>query len=151
MSLLAFAASPSVPSQPIVPSQPVAPAPEGSYRPGVCNIGPAEIERRRRSAIVSTGVTVVVAAVMFALGLPHPVRLLIGVLAAASIVGWLQVFLRFCVGFAKLGVFNFGRLGPMESVADPAAHRADMRRAGLMVGASLIGGLLIGIVAVLLP
>ena len=145
MSLLAFSANPEAPSQPL------APAPDGVYRPGVCNIGPAEIARRRRSAIVGTVATLVVAAVIFALGLPHPVRLVIGLLAAGAITGWLQVILRFCVGFAKLGVFNFGELGPMESVADRAAHRADLRRAGLMVGASLLGGLLIGVVAVLLP
>jgi len=141
MSLSAFAASPSV------PSHPVAPAPRGVYRPGVCNIGPAEIARRRQGAIVGTVATLAVAAAIFALGLPHPVRLVVGLLAAGAITGWLQVILRFCVGFAKLGVFNFGELGPMES----AAHRADLRRAGLMIGASLLGGLLIGLVAVLLP
>lgn len=136
---------------PAVPSNPLAPAPGGTYQPGVCNIGPAEIRRRRTGAILGTIVTIVVAALIFALGLPHPVRLLIALPAAGAMVGWLQALLHFCVGFARLGVFNFGEIGPMEHIADAAAHRADQRRAAQMTGVSLLVGLAIGIVAVLLP
>jgi hypothetical protein len=136
---------------PVAPPQPLAPTPDQGYEPGVCNIGPAEIRRRRLGAVLGTVVAIVVAAVIFALGLPHPVRLLIALPAAGAIVGWFQAVLRFCVGFARLGVFNFGELGPMEKVADQAAHRADQRRAAQMIGVSLLGGLAIGIVAALLP
>jgi hypothetical protein len=136
---------------PAAPPQPLAPTPHHGYEPGVCNIGPAEIRRRRVGAVLGTVITLVVAAVIFALGLPHPVRLLIALPAAGAIVGWLQAVLRFCVGFARLGVFNFGELGPMEQVADRAAHHADQRRAAQMIGVSLIGGLAIGLVAFLLP
>jgi len=147
MSVVTPAAAP----QPIPSPQAVQPTPGQSYQPGVCNIGPAEIRRRQIGAVLGTVVTIVVAAVIFGLGLPHPVRLLIALPAAAAIVSWLQVVLRFCVGFARLGVFNFGELGPMEHVADRAAHRADLRRAGQMIAVSLVGGLAIGIVAALLP
>ena len=147
MSLLTPAAAP----QPIPSSHPIQPVPGQPYQPGVCNIGPAEIRRRQVGAVIGTIVTIVVAAAIFALGLPHPVRLLIGLPAAAAIVGWLQAVLRFCVGFARLGVFNFGDIGPMEHIADAAAHRADQRRAAQMIGVSLLGGLAIGIVAALLP
>jgi hypothetical protein len=136
---------------PTAPPQPLAPMPHQAYEPGVCNIGPAEIRRRRAGAVLGTVVTLVVAVVIFALGLPHPVRLLIDLPAAGAIVGWLQALLRFCVGFARLGVFNFGELGPMEKIADRAAHRADQRRAAQMIGVSLIGGLAIGLAAALLP
>lgn len=140
----------------IAPAAPPAPHPLAStsgepYRPGVCNIGPAEIARRRQGAWAATVLTLVVAVVIFALGLPPLARLLIALPAAAAIVSWLQVVLRFCVGFARLGVFNFGELGPMEAVNDPAAHRVDQRRAAAMLLASLLGGLAIGVLAVLLP
>jgi hypothetical protein len=147
MSLVDLAVTPHPLSSP--GSNP--PAADQSYRPGVCNIGPAEIRRRRWGAILGTVVTLVVAVVIFALGLPHPVRFLIALPAAGAIVSWLQVLLRFCVGFARLGVFNFGQLGPMEPVGDRAAHRADVRRATRMIALSLVGGLAIGIVAALLP
>ncbi len=143
--MIAPAVTPAAPPQPLVPT-----AHQG-YEPGVCNIGPAEIRRRQVGAVLGTVVTLAVAAIIFALGLPHPVRLLIAVPAAGAIVGWLQALLRFCVGFARLGVFNFGELGPMEKVADRAAHRADQRRAAQMIGVSLVGGLAIGGVAALLP
>lgn len=143
--------TPAAAPHPIRGPQTVQPVPGQPYQPGVCNIGPAEIHRRRVGAVLGTVLTIVVAAVIFALGLPHPVRLLIALPAAGAIVGWLQVVLRFCVGFARLGVFNFGELGPMERVVDPAAHRADQRRAAQVIGVSLLGGLAIGIVAALLP
>ena len=147
MSLVTRAAAP----QPIPSPHPIEPVPGQPYQPGVCNIGPAEVRRRQVGAVLGTVVTIVVAAAIFALDLPHPVRLLIGVPAAGAIVAWLQAVLRFCVGFARLGVFNFGEIGPMERVADPAAHRADQRRAARMIGVSLLGGLAIGIAAALLP
>jgi hypothetical protein len=147
MSLLTPAAAP----QPIPSSHPIQSVPGQPYQPGVCNIGPAEIRRRQVGAVMGTVVTIVVAVAIFALGLPHPVRLLIGLPAAAAIVGWLQAVLRFCVGFARLGVFNFGEIGPMEHIADAAAHHADQLRAARMIGVSLIGGLVIGILAALLP
>ena len=147
MSQLHTAAGP----QPVPAPHPIQPVPGQSYRPGVCNIGPAEIRRRQVGAILGTVVTVLVAAVIFALGLPHPVRLLIALPAAGALVGWLQAVLHFCVGFARLGVFNFGAIGPQVRVADVAAHRADQRRAAQMIGVSILGGLVIGIVAALLP
>ncbi|HXX60017.1 MAG TPA: hypothetical protein VEI48_01855 [Candidatus Sulfotelmatobacter sp.] len=147
MSLLRPAAAP----QPVPSPHPIQPVPGPSYQPGVCNIGPAEIRRRQAGAIAGTIVTIVVAVVIFALGLPHPVRLLIALPAAGALVGWLQAVLHFCVGFARLGVFNFGEIGPMERIADARAHRADQRRAAQMIGVALLGGLLIGLVAVLLP
>jgi len=125
--------------------------PRQPYRPGVCNIGPAEIARRRHGAWIATIATIVIAGLIFALGLPHPLRLLVALPAAAALVSWLQVVLHFCVGFARLGVFNFGVLGAPERVTDPAAHRADQRRAASMLTTALLGGLAIAIVMALLP
>ena len=115
------------------------------YRPGVCNIGPAEIERRRRSAIAATALAVVVAIAIVATGLPAVARLAFFPFAAAAGVSWLQVTRRFCVGFAAIGVLNFGRLGTTETVADADARAADRRTARRMT----VEGVLYGLAATL--
>jgi len=59
-----------------------------------CNIGPAEIARRRRSSIVLTGVAAVVAVVLVGSGLPPMARLALWPFAAGAAVNWLQVVHR---------------------------------------------------------
>ena len=117
----------------------------GQYRPGVCNIGPAEIGRRRRSAITATVVAAIVALAIVAAGLPAIARLVLLPFAAAAAVTWLQVTRRFCVGFGAAGILNFGSLGTTISVTDAAARAADRRTALRMV----LEGLVLGAVATL--
>ena len=104
-----------------------------------CNIGPDEIARRRRSAIVFTGVAAAVAVALVALDAPLVGRLAVWPFATAAGVTWLQVVHRFCVAFGALGVENFGRLGD-EVEVDPARRAADRRLAAqLVLEGSLIG------------
>jgi hypothetical protein len=118
------------------------------YEPGVCNIGPAEIERRRRGAIAGTVGTLAGFATLAAVGVPGPLRgAVVAPLAAGTIVGWLQVRLRFCVGFGSQGVTNFGPLGPVTAIADPTLRAADRRKSLSMIAAGLVGGGLLGIMA----
>jgi hypothetical protein len=106
-----------------------------------CNIGPYEIARRRRSAIVFTGVAAVVAVALVAAHVPPAGRLLLFPFAAGAAVNWLQVVHRFCVAFGAFGIENFGRLGE-EVKVDPAQRAADRRRvAQLVLEGSLIGAI----------
>jgi hypothetical protein len=110
--------------------------------PQRCNIGPAEIVRRRRIAIVVTAATALVAIALLASGLPHVARLVIWPLATGAAVCWLQVMGRFCVRFGAAGVENFGALGG-EIRVDPAQRAADARKAAQMI----LEGALIGLLA----
>ena len=115
-----------------------------------CNIGPEEIARRRRSAIVSTTLTAIIAVALVAIHAPPPARILIWPLATAAAVTWLQVTHRFCVAFGALGLENFGRLGD-EVHVDPAQRAADRRRAlQLILEGSLIG-LVVALLLVAIP
>jgi len=125
--------------------------PPGEYVPGACNIGPAEIARRRHSAIAATVVAIAFEFVLLAVHAPRPVRLLVGLPAAAAIASWLQVVLRFCLGFATAGLYNFGALGTPEHVQDPVGRKADLRRVRSLVAVALIGGLVVGVGAALIP
>jgi hypothetical protein len=122
-----------------------------AYQPGVCNIGPAEIARRRRAGHVGLGATVSLWGGLLAVGAPPLARLLVALPAALAASGYLQARLRFCAGFGSAGVFNFGSLGETHQVKDDAARARDRARAMQIGLASLASGLLVGALAVLLP
>ena len=104
-----------------------------------CNIGPAEIGRRRRSAIVFTIVAALVAVALIAADVPPAGRLVLFLFATGAAINWLQVVHRFCVAFGALGIENFGRLGE-ETKVDRAQRAADRRRVvQLVLEGSLIG------------
>lgn len=125
--------------------------PAADYQPGFCNIGPAEIRRRRMAGHVGLVASVAVLAVLVLAGAPAALRLLMIAPAAVSASGYLQARLRFCANYAWRGIFNLGEIGDEARVADRRAMAAD-RRMALRIGlGSLAVGLLAGIVAVVLP
>lgn len=121
------------------------------YRPGTCNIGPAEIARRRKAGHVGLAVTLVVLAALVAIGAPPLARFIVGLPAAAAASGYLQALLRFCAGFGSRGVFNFGPLGETRRVQDAEARARDRARS-MQIGFASIGiGIVVGLLAVVLP
>jgi hypothetical protein len=122
-----------------------------AYQPGVCNIGPAEIARRRRAGHVGLVATLGILAALVAIGAPPVARIIVALPAAVSASGYLQARLRFCAGFASVGVFNFGDVGSTQAVLDPEARRRDRARARQISVASGLVGLAVGVAAVLLP
>jgi hypothetical protein len=132
-----------------------APAPitgtDGAYRPGVCNIGPAEIARRRRSGHIGLAITLVVLAILIAAHVPPIFRLIVGLPAAGAAAGYLQAAFKFCMGFASRGIFNFGQLGETHEVVDAEAHARDRSRANQVLLGALAVGIVVAILAVLVP
>jgi hypothetical protein len=120
------------------------------YQPGVCNIGPAEIARRRRAGHVGLIASVGLLTLLVAVGAPPLARLLLVIPAAVSASGYLQAYLRFCAGFGSRGIYNFGDLGTTDTVADAAARARDKAKANRIGIASFAIGALVGVVAVLL-
>ena len=134
------------------PSRSPLPLPaDRSYEPGVCNIGPAEIARRRRSGHTGVIAAVVLVAILVVVHAPTPLRLLTFFPAAVAAAGYLQAWLRFCAGFGWLGVLNFGDVGTTEQVGS-AEDRARDRAMAIRIGvASAAFGLLVALTAFLLP
>lgn len=111
------------------------------YAPGVCNIGPDEIHARRRFGHLGLAVSVGFAAFILATDAPHALRLLVLFPAAGAASGYLQAAFRFCAGFGMRGVYNFGRVGTVNEVADAASRARDRRRSLQISGLSLLTGL----------
>jgi hypothetical protein len=115
-----------------------------------CNIGPAEIARRRRIAIALTIGTGIFAALLVTAHVATVGRLAIWPFAAGAAVTWLQVVHRFCVRFGSLGIENFGALG-REVPVDPSIRAADRRRALAMIAEGSLIGLVVTLVLLALP
>jgi hypothetical protein len=125
--------------------------PAGAYQAGACNIGPAEIRRRRMAGHVGLVASLGLLSLLLAIGAPAVLRLLVILPAALSASGYLQASMRFCANYGWRGIFNVGEIGDDGQVVDQAARAAD-RRLALRIGmGSLAIGLAAGIVAALLP
>lgn len=125
--------------------------PAGAYQAGACNIGPAEIRRRRMAGHVGLVASLGLLSLLLAIGAPAVLRLLVILPAALSASGYLQASMRFCAKVGWRGIFNVGEIGDDGQVVDQAARAAD-RRLALRIGmGSLAIGLAAGIVAALLP
>ncbi|MGZ8439141.1 MAG: hypothetical protein ACXWXR_11480 [Candidatus Limnocylindrales bacterium] len=145
MTVSAF--PPTSPTEPNV----AATGEDGGYRPGVCNIGGAEIARRRRGGDAGVVATAVLFVTLVAIDAPPTARLLLAIPAAGAASGYLQARLRFCAGFGSRGVFNFGQLGEVVEVRDPEAWSRDRARSRQIGAASLAVGVAVAVVAALLP
>jgi hypothetical protein len=124
---------------------------DGAYQPGVCNIGPAEIARRRQAGHVGLGVAIVTLAGLVAIDAPPVTRLLIALPVAASASGYLQARFKFCAGFGSRGIYNFGELGTTIQVEDADARKRDKARSNQISLASAVIGATVGLIAVALP
>jgi hypothetical protein len=121
------------------------------YQPGVCNIGPAEIARRRRAGHTGLIAAVGLFAILVLVDAPDWTRFLIAIPAIGAASGYLQAYLKFCAGFGAAGVFNFGELGPTERVQANENRARDRMRAFQIGAASFAIGIAAGLVAVFLP
>ena len=138
-------ASATAPDSPILATDPP------GYQPGVCNIGPDEIGKRRRTGHLGVIATLATLVVLLAIGAPPLARLLVAVPAAIAASGYLQAYFKFCVAFGSAGVFNFGARGTTQHVVDPEARSRDRQRvAQLSLGIAAIA-LSVGVLAVLIP
>jgi hypothetical protein len=121
------------------------------YRPGACNIGPAEIARRRRSGIVGLAASALLAVLLLVLDAPAATRWLVALPLAVGAIGLLQARFRFCAAFGLAGVRNFGRPGTVERVEEAAARRADRKKAVAIAAAGCAIGVAGALILVLLP
>ena len=116
-------------------------AQKSEYIPGVCNIGPAEIRRRRMAGWMGLGATILLWILFFVFRAPAAWRLLLFFPAMMSAVGFLQAAMHFCAAFGMLGVFNFGpNVGKTDTVEQAEFRRKDRQKALLIIlYSSLIG------------
>jgi hypothetical protein len=119
------------------------------YIPGVCNIGPAEIEMRKRLGWWGLFVTIVIWALLVWFQVPVAWRLVLIIPAFFSANGFLQGFMHFCAGFGMRGLFNFGpQVGKTDTVSQAEFRAKDRKKAQEIFVYATIIAIAVAVVAV---
>ena len=122
------------------------------YVPGTCNIGRAEIARRARTAWGGLLLLAALWVLFYVYHVGAGWRLFLFLPAAASAMGFLQTYMRFCVAFGSRGIYNFGpafgtKGATVQVVQDEESKKKDRAKSLRMMAYALLIGVVIAIVA----
>ena len=99
------------------------------YIAGACNIGPAEIKRRRQGALIGAILFAITTLLFVLTNAPTSNRLLVFIPALLFTVGIIQSRRKFCVAYGFLGVFSFEKLGATRKITINQDLKADRKYA----------------------
>jgi hypothetical protein len=108
-----------------------------TYQAGVCNIGGAEVARRRQVAILGGVIYVALALYAIVQDFSPFASLVLFAPATLFAVGFVQSRKRLCFAFGLMGTFNFQKLGSLTKIEDKAALAADRKMALMIIVQSL--------------
>ena len=120
------------------------------YISGACNIGPAEIKRRKQGAYLGGALYLVVAILLIATNASSTTRLWVFLPAMLFAIGYIQSKRKFCVAYGFLGIFNFDKLGSTTKIKLNQDLKTDRKYAiKLMVQALLLAIVLTALIAII--
>lgn len=122
-----------------------------SYIAGSCNIGKGEIRRRQIVALIGLTLSILSLVGFIATSAPSSARISIFAPLAVTFIGWVQSRKKFCLAYGFMGTFNFGKLGDIARVADPASKAADRKTALKILGEALFYAAITTAVVAVLP
>lgn len=123
-------------------------ATNSTYTPGVCNIGAAEIAKRKQSGWFGLFALFVLWGLLVLLDVGRPWYLLVFFPAAMAATGFLQAYLHFCAAFGLKGVYNIVKpTGQTETVQQQEMRAKDRRKALRIVAGSALIGLAVALIA----
>ena len=122
---------------------------QNKYIPGVCNIGPEEIKKRKQAGWIGLVATVLLWAVFIWFDVAVPWRLLLFFPAMMSATGFLQAYMHFCAYFGFASLFNFGDVGKTDSVSQAEFRAKDRHRAWKIIIYSVLVGAAVAFLAYL--
>ena len=123
---------------------------QNKYIPGVCNIGPEEIKKRKQAGWIGLIATIALWAIFIWLNIPSIWRLTLFFPAMMSATGFLQAYMHFCAYFGFASLFNFGDVGKTDSVSQAEFRAKDKRRAWQIIIYAVLIGIAIAIISVLI-
>ena len=124
---------------------------QDGYIAGTCNLGAGEINRRRVVALIGLLLSLSTLVTFISTGASRGVRVGIFLPLLMMSVGWVQSRKRFCLAYGFAGTFNFGKLGQLSRVADPADRAADRRTALIIFAQSALYAAALTLLVIALP
>jgi hypothetical protein len=103
-----------------------------AYIPGVCNIGPAEINKRLRVGYIGLALMILFILSARIFSFPAIWKLAFFAPTAYAATGFLQARQRFCVLFGFYGLFSF--TGKRSRISDDQQAQMDKRKALNLLG-----------------
>lgn len=124
-------------------------ATQSHYIPGVCNINPVEIRKRRMAGHFGLAFTVILITLAFLLHVSWIFRIVIIIPAFLSATGYLQAHNKFCVGFASQKQQN-ADTGKIVQITDKEALALDKKKVRTMnLQATIIAAAVTAVVCVI--
>lgn len=120
---------------------------QSKYIPGTCNIGPAEIKRRKQSGWLGLILTIVLGAALVWFDVSSIWWLTLFFPATMSATGFLQAYMHFCAHFGFSSIFNFGDVGKADSAQQAEFRAKDRRKAWQITIQSILIGLAVALIA----
>lgn len=120
---------------------------QNKYIPGVCNIGPAEIKKRKQAGWIGLIATIALWAIFIWFDIPSIWRITLFLPAMMSSTGFLQAYMHFCVYFGFANLFNFGDVGKTDTVQQSEFRTKDRHRAWQIIIYSILIGLAVALIA----
>ena len=121
------------------------------YIPGTCNLGAGEINRRRMVAAIGLFLSLSTLTTFISTNASREVRIGIFFPLLIMSIGWVQSRKKFCLAYGFAGAFNFGKLGQLSRVADPADRAADRRTATIIFAQSALYAAALTLLVIALP
>jgi hypothetical protein len=116
------------------------------YIPGVCNIGPAEIKRRKIFSFIGYALFFIFLIVFIVFDIDPIFRLSLAFPAFYQSINYLQVVNKFCASFGLTNVFNFSdKLDNTTKVEKAEFIQKDREKALKIIGLSILISILAGI------
>lgn len=120
------------------------------YISGACNIGPAEIKRRKQGAYLGGALYLIVSISLIASDASMSTRLWVFLPAALFAVGYIQSKRKFCVAYGFLGIFNFEKLGKTTKIKVNQELKADRKYAIKLSVQALLLAILLTLLTILI-
>ena len=120
---------------------------QNQYIPGVCNIGPAEIKKRKQAGWIGLIATVVLWVLFIWFDIPRVWKFTLLFPAMVSAVNFLQAYMHFCAYFGFASLFNFGNVGKTDTVQQAEFRAKDRRKAWQIIIYSILIGLVVAFIA----
>ena len=122
---------------------------QDKYIPGVCNIGPEEIKKRKQAGWMGLIATILLWATFSWFDVPAVWRLSLFFPAMMSATGFLQAYMHFCAYFGFASLFNFSDVGKTDSVSQAEFRAKDRRKAWQIIIYSVLVGAAVAFLAYL--
>ena len=120
------------------------------YQAGVCNIGPAEIKRRRQGALIGAVLFAFTTLTFVITDASTLTRLITFIPALLFTVGIIQSKRKFCVAYGFLGVFSIEKLGATKKISINQDLKADRKYAVKLLLQSVAAAIVLTALVVLI-